>query len=471
MKLATERDKVAHLLRRFGLGASEAELDYYGKNGLSNAIDLLLNPEKVPSGPQFTAEQFYQNNNQAAIRPQTVRQWWTAQILTTTHPLVEKMTLFWHDHFATSGAKVNSGPLMKQQNEILREHALGKFPDLLAAVSKDPAMLYWLDGQFNVKGKPNENFAREVMELFTLGVGNYTEKDVQEAARAFTGWTYRQPRRVNPKAAANAPRYSAFVFDESLHDDGLKTLLGKSGNFDGDDVLAILCDHIQTARYITGKILAWFVMPNPSASMIDKYATVFRRSGLDIKVLLKAIMESPEFYADACVRTLYKNPIDFTVSALRAIGAATMTPESLSGPLGRLNPTVIVSQVTKAMGMELIFPPDVAGWEGGAGWVSSATMVERIKFADRILEGRRPGSRVPNLAFDASFLINGLPVEEAVRKLVSVFDAPLPESKIKALADAARKISEGNTVPDEKVREVAVGVTRMIFGSPEFQFC
>jgi uncharacterized protein (DUF1800 family) len=469
MKLATERDKVAHLLRRFGLGASEAELDYYGKNGLSSAIDLLLHPEKVPTGPQFTAEQFYRND-QGMIRPQTVRQWWTAQILTTTHPLVEKMTLFWHDHFATSGAKVNSGPLMKQQNDLLREHALGKFPELLAAASKDPAMLYWLDGQFNVKGKPNENFAREVMELFTLGVGNYTEKDVQEAARAFTGWTYRQPRRVSAKAAANAPRRTAFVFDESLHDETVKTILGKTGNFDGDDVLAILCDHIQTARYITGKILAWFVVPNPSPSMVDKFATVFRRSGLDIKALLKAIMESPEFYSDAAVRTLYKNPIDFTVSALRAIGAANMTPEGLEAPLGRLNPAAVVSQCTKAMGMELVFPPDVAGWEGGAGWVSSATMVERIKFADRILAGRNPGSKVPNLNFDASFLINGLPVEEAVRKLVSVFDAPLPEAKIRALADAARKIAGGNVIPDDQVRPVAVGVTRMIFGSPEFQF-
>src|SRR5579862_1345225 len=189
MALQTERQKGAHLLRRFGLGASEAELDYYLKDGgLNGAIEKLLNYENTDEGFKLDVDSFRngKNNN---INPQSVAVWWTARMLITQRPLQEKMTLFWHNHFATSGEKVTPGSMMYVQNDLLRQYATGNFREMLMAVSKDPAMLFWLDNQYNVKGKPNENFAREVMELFTLGIGNYTEQDIREGARAFTGWS------------------------------------------------------------------------------------------------------------------------------------------------------------------------------------------------------------------------------------------------------------------------------------------
>jgi hypothetical protein len=188
MALITERQKCAHVLRRFGLGASESELDFYLKGGLESGIDLLLNFDQTQEGFDLPIEAMANAKN-GNVNPQAVSVWWTARMLTTSRPLQEKMTLFWHDHFATSGSKVLAGLWMHRQNEILRANCTGNFRTMLHEVSKDPAMLFWLDNQFNVKAHPNENFAREVMELFTLGIGNYNEKDVQEGARSFTGWS------------------------------------------------------------------------------------------------------------------------------------------------------------------------------------------------------------------------------------------------------------------------------------------
>lgn len=194
MPLQTDREKGAHLLRRFGLGASEAELDYYLKDGLNGAVDRLTEYESVDEG--FNINPYDLQPEKAKNLPMPIlTAWWIARMIATRRPLQEKMTLFWHDHFATSASKVKASEFMLQQNETLRQYATGNYRSLLTNMSKDPAMLFWLDNQENVRGKPNENFAREVMELFTLGVGNYSEKDVQEAARAFTGWSVMRSRR------------------------------------------------------------------------------------------------------------------------------------------------------------------------------------------------------------------------------------------------------------------------------------
>lgn len=465
MKLGSEKEKIAHLLRRFALGASEMEMEYYSKGGLKEAINKLLNYESVEN-PLPDIEPFFRadNNN---LRPQAVKAWWMLHIMKTRRPLEEKMTIFWHDHFATSFSKVSSGELMKQQNEIIRENATGGFKVLLSTVSKDPAMLFWLDGQLNVKGKPNENFAREIMELFTLGVDNYTEKDVQEAARAFTGWQINRPQ--NQKG--NVPRRAEFIFRPRLHDTGEKTILGKTGNFTGDDVIDLLCEQVQTARYITQKIWEWFVYPKPSAATIDKYASIFRKSNLNIKTLLRAIMESDEFYSDKAVHALYKNPIDFCAPTLRQLGLGEEAlAQEAKVPIPRRASLTAFITSTKAMGMELMAPPDVAGWEGGQGWISSATMVERIKWADRLFGAPIPG-RGGNLfirvrAFD--LFDNGTP-SHVVDRLASIFDVQLPDEKKKKIIAAATEVSGGQITP-ENANKVAQAASRMIFGSPEFQF-
>lgn len=475
MELRTERDRIAHLLRRFGLGASEAEMDYYGQDGLKGAIQKLLAYDQVEEQEIPGPEAFAGKNG--GIKPQSLRAWWTHRILTTKRPLVEKMTLFWHDHFATSVAKVDNALLMFGQNETLRENATGSFRTLLSEVSKDPAMMFWLDNQLNIAGKPNENFAREVMELFTLGVGHYTEKDVQEVARAFTGWNYTQ--RKGKRANQNTIRGGrpVFVFDESKHDAGAKTILGKTGNFNGDDVLGILCDHPQTSRYITQKLWTWFAYPNPDTGLIDGLAAKFRASDLDIGVLLRAIMESPEFYSERAGWTVYKNPIDFTVSTLRQLGANTPVEMDAEGAIkaGTARQIAVTTTATKSMGMEILSPPDVAGWDGGAAWISSATMVERIRWADRLfaapaLPAGQKGRRVATLNFPSAKLFESGEPMEVARKLCSIFDANLPEPKVRAVAEAVHRAAGGN-VTAQTANAAAYAGSRLIFGSPEFQFC
>ncbi len=296
MILNSERDKVAHLLRRFGLGASEAEIDFYGKEGLSSAIDKLLDYEKVEDSFSLPITTFTNKQNGLVPMP-AVQAHWILRMLSTRRPLQEKMTVFWHDHFATDANKVIQPTMMYQQNGIFRDGATGSFADLLLNVSRDPAMIFWLDNELNQKGKPNENFAREVMELFTLGIGHYTEKDIQEAARAFTGWTI---QRRGPRPTAEMPTFEppAFRFAPFQHDEGEKTVFGKTGNFGGEDIIRMLCENPRTGQYITEKIWNWFVYEDPEPATIEKFAAGFIKADLNIKFLLRSIMESKEFYSD-----------------------------------------------------------------------------------------------------------------------------------------------------------------------------
>lgn len=475
----TEREKIAHLLRRFGLGASEAEMEYYGKDGFKGAIDKLLNYESVED--KFIPIEAFRNEQNNNVPMPLLIIWWIARLAGTHRPLQEKMTLFWHDHFATSGQKVTAVPMMVTQNELLREHATGNFKTMLTEVSKDPAMLFWLDNQFNVKGKPNENFAREIMELFTLGVGNvYTEKDIQEAARAFTGWTIgrRAGRPAQQSANGRLRAGTVFQFNQAQHDNGEKTVLGSTGDLNGDDVIAILCGKPQTAQYLTHKIWEWFVYEKPEKRLVDRFAQKFLDSGLEIKVLLRAIMESPEFVSEKATRAVYKNPVDFCVATLRQLGVGEFVLNSeldAEGrmPRQRLAPIAAAAQAMKSMGMELFMPPDVAGWEGGASWISSATMVERMGWADRMFPIRAPGQQASRRAafnFPIGSLISADPTpENLVKTMVSVFDAPLSQAKQDALLAAARKHGTRYTTT-QSGQAAANAVAKLIFGSPEFQF-
>ena len=232
---------------------------------------------------------------------------WLQRMIDGVEPLREKMTLFWHNHFATSIAKVNDGSLMERQYELLFTHALGNFRPLLQEISRDPAMLVWLDSNQNVKGKPNENYAREVMELFTLGVGNYTEKDIREAARAFTGWHTSGGR---------------FTFVHGEHDDGPKTVLGQTGNWDGDDVVRILLDQPACARFLVRKLYRFLVSENvaPPDALLDPLADAFRKSDYDIAVLVRTILRSQHFFSAYAYRQKVKWPVEYAVGVVRMIG-------------------------------------------------------------------------------------------------------------------------------------------------------
>ncbi len=463
MALETDRQKCAHLLRRFGLGASESELDYYLQDGFNGAVDRLLDYPSVDEGFGIDVDSLA--NPDGKLGMGQVVNWWVARMIMTRRPLQEKMTLFWHDHFATSASKVGSPYMMTAQNETFRRNATGNFRAMLREASKDPAMILWLDNQQNVKGHANENFAREVMELFTLGIGHYSEKDVQEGARAFTGWSL---QRFNGKKGE-----AEFTFRQRQHDTGQKTYLGENGTLDGDQVLDILCDNPRSSEFITWKLWRWFGYENPEPELVSRHAATFRASGLDIKSLLKSIMSSSEFYSEKAERKEFKNPVDFCIATLRQLGVGEQMKTTIAqAPAGQfpraaMTPAASAQQTMKGMGMWLMYPPDVSGWAPGQGWITTATMVERIAWGDRLF---LPNARYA-VRYNPFTLFQSDPSPAGVvTRLSSIFDVPLKEEHKPVLMEAARKAS-GGAVTAQNANVTASAVARLIFATPEFQFC
>ncbi len=484
--LQTEQQKIAHLLRRFGLGASEAELDFYGQGGLASAINRLIEFEKTEDNWPFSLQLAASANGNIPVR--AAQAFWYSRLIATNRPLQERLTIFWHDHFATSGAKVIVGPAMHSHIQTLRENALAAFPTLLHAISKDPAMLFWLDNQENVAGRPNENFAREVMELFTIGIGRYTEKDVQEGARAFTGWTYGRRTNRGVITPERVPRGGQFHFDARRHDDDEKVFLGRRGNFNGEDVLDMLCKEPATSRNIVVKMWEWFAYSSPETTVVEKLAKRYEQSGLDTKVLVRAIMESPEFYSEKAEKGVVKDPVFFCISTLRALGLARVQLRQMQQAseaddqeaVVRIRPNslgAMTMQATTSMGMELMEPPDVAGWQIGTGWISSASMIERINWAENIFGNRTRGAarftaineREKGTYFH--LILGGISSPaDSVDRILSILNADNLFDKKEVLIAAALEASGGRVSPQNSAK-VWLAVSKLIFGSPEFQFC
>lgn len=299
--------------------------------------------------------------------------WWYEEMLTTDSPFTERLTLFWHNHFTSAFKKVKSPTLLYRQNVLLRRHAAGNFRELLHAVARDPAMVLYLDNQTNRKEKPNENFARELLELFTLGEGHYTERDIKEAARAFTGWTIDR-------------RSGAFRFNPRQHDDGVKTFLGKSGHFNGNDILDILLEQPRTAEHITEKLWREFVSDTPDPDEVRRLAQVFRANDYELRPLLAGLLTTAAFRDPANRGTLVKSPTELIVGTLRFF------------PLSQPEPTLL-ARAGAALGQDLFDPPNVKGWPGGQAWITSNTLLARQKFLDRVTrvvetpDVRRDGAR------------------------------------------------------------------------------
>jgi hypothetical protein len=358
MTLATaDKIKIAHLLRRAGFGARPDEWPLYEKLGVAGTTDFLLYPEKTPDVMQVLLGQI-QEDFVDFDEIESVRSWWLLRMMRTRRPLEEKMTLFWHQHFATANYKVNNPRLMWQQNELFRKHALGNFRSLLQAVVHDGAMLIWLDGAENRAGKPNENFAREVMELFAIGIGNgYSEKDIQEAARALTGWRFADNYRV--------------VFDPFLHDDGPKTVFGQTANFHGDDVIDLIAAHPATGNFLAAKLFRYFVHDNPSKADIEPVAQAYYSSGYDVRAMLETLLKAPAFYSAQAMYSRIKSPVEFAVMAMRSLNAPMTAVKELQKNLNN-------------MGQELFNPPSVKGWDGGASWINSRTLMARMSFTGEL---------------------------------------------------------------------------------------
>jgi uncharacterized protein (DUF1800 family) len=347
-----ERRQIAHLLRRAGFGARPGELDAYARLGFNGAVARLVDYDQVPNTAVEQAVAVMEGELDLTRLP-SIQQIWLYRMLHTTRPLQEKMVLFWHDHFATGNSKVGRPELMYQQNKLFRAHALGSFRDLLRGVSRDPAMLRWLDGNSNRSARPNENYARELMELFTMGVGHYSEIDVREAARAFTGWFLN--------------RDLEFTFNARQHDSGAKTFLGRTGKWDGDDIINIILDQPATAEFIATKLYSYFVHDHPSQATIRQLAERFRTSGYSIRELVRAIFLHPDFKSDDAYHAVVKSPAEYLIGSMHALGAE----EFLQNPQGILT----------RMGMNLYNPPNVAGWNWGLDWIGTNTLVERLNTA------------------------------------------------------------------------------------------
>lgn len=352
------RRLAAHLYRRAGMAATSRALNEAVRLGPEGAVKQLLTPGDALAKFDEEMHQFAQVTL-AANNPELLAGWWLHRMRHTPAQLVEKMTLFWHGHFATSAAKVREAELMLQQNELFRRNALGDFGQLVRGIARDPAMLLYLDSATNRKIHPNENFAREVMELFCLGLGHYTERDIQELARCFTGWEI---------------QYGQFKFNAYQHDEQSKTVLGKSGKFDGDDGLAVILEQPATAEFICGKLLRFFVADDEAFTpeWIAPLADKFRESKLSVAPVLEMIFTSRLFYSEAAIGQKVRSPIELGVGMLRALDATT-------------NMVQLASRL-RELGQMPLYPPNVKGWDGGRSWINSSTLLGRANLVRYLVE-------------------------------------------------------------------------------------
>jgi hypothetical protein len=411
-------DRAAHLLAHAGFGGTPDEIEKLTEAGLERAVRALVYYESIPnpkmqpfvesglwdptlngfpeSRPEATdraiksgtsmgvdnkpsgkrpiqpaSDRFFYWLRATVLETRRLGYWWANRMLQTTHPLEQKMALLWHGHFATHENKVRDYRKMMQQIDLFEKGATGNLRELTIQVAQNPAMLYFLDAQYNVKGAPNENFAREVMELFTMGVGNYSEKDVREGARAFTGWYFDNLTfKVNP----------------DKHDDGPKTFLGRTGNFDGVEVLKIIFEQPVTAEYLAGKIYRFLVRDDLSAELKKKLGAILRDGNYEVKPFLTALLMSKDFYSQASYGAHIKGPVEHMIAMMKQLGI-----EAVPG-------VPDFNQATIAMGQHLLNPPSVAGWAGGKAWITPGLLIARGNVARDVLIPDIGGFRDWNLS-------------------------------------------------------------------------
>jgi uncharacterized protein (DUF1800 family) len=431
--LNTERGRMGHLLRRAGFGANEEELSRFTAMGVSATVDNLVDFEKIDDTDLENRLSGIDLNLDKAA---DLKRWWFLRMIYTKRPLQEKMVLFWHGLLTSGYSKVSRGPYMHTQNETLRELCVGPFGDLLKAIARDPAMLIWLDSQVNKKAAPNENFSRELMELFSMGVGNYTEGDVRESARAFTGWLLR--RRV-------------FYFEPNQHDNGSKLFLGHTGNFGGDDVIDIITEQPVTAEFISHKLFSFFAYDDPSPDVISRLAGVLRETNFTIKEVVRQILTSPEFFSAKAYRAKIKSPVELVASTVRTLNIET-DAAGLPGYADR-------------MSQALFDPFDVSGWPGGAAWINSNTLFQRLNFANAVSIARRG-----NFKFDPLETTRRLNLSTADQVLTYftnlLLDGNMSDEERNILKAFGTLDTYGSSrVVDEKLRSLVY----LIMASPDYQ--
>jgi len=471
-------DEAAHLLRRMGFGGAPSEIDALVPLGREGAVDHLLNYRGTDNSPleSLLAASFDFSNpfDPARFNTSEIQRWWITRMAYSLRPFEEKMTLFWHNHFATSATKVEAD-LMYIQNRMLRKKGLDKFEDLLLSVAQDPAMLVWLDGVSNIKDTPNENFARELQELFSMGINdvvtgtaNYTEQDVKEIARAFTGWRFSPPRSILD------PFTREFVIVPEEHDNRVKTVYGQTANFSGDEIIEIIAARRSTARYLVKKLFEFFCYPLDPAlpadvATIEKFADVYFAQQHSIKRLVRAIFTSDEFFSPRARFAIVKSPLEFVVGAVRMLGAR-YTPGTYS------KGSNILTAFSIFLGQEPFNPPDVAGWRLNMGWINTSTLLNRFTFADFLVINRPANPDEPGLSITHQQMksLTKKTAEKTVDKLLSTLgplevDAETRQSLINYLETD----ENGNHVPFRRnslsIDNKSRGLVHLIMCLAEFQ--
>ena len=449
--------KAGHLLRRAGFGGTPAEIAQAVADGPGAAAEKLLDFPDVPADAQgsdlpdlspiadaprtYVAREEYFRGHTPDERMQlnnelmrgnreaqlNVINWWLARMSEGPRPTQEKLTLFWHGHFTTSARDERAAWLMWKQNETLRAHSAGNFGTFVKAISRDPAMIDYLNNQQNRKGRANENYARELMELFTLGIGNYTENDIKEAARAFTGWHHDGER---------------FLFREPLHDGDPKQFFGQRGPFDGDDIINLILDRPECANYIAGRLFDFFAYETPDPVLRHALGDQLRDWKYELRPLLFTILTSKAFYSDAAIGTQIKSPVYLVTSTVRALGL-DVEPRKRGGLMNGL----------EQMGQMPMSPPNVKGWPGGRTWINTSTLFVRYNTAVNYV-GKLDASDLHWSEFDGGGL-----VDHWLKRLVQLpVDA---EKRAELIAVAGRR----------PTRETARKMVELIVSMPEYQLC
>jgi uncharacterized protein (DUF1800 family) len=484
----TPDGQIEHLLRRAGFGARPDELDTYGQMSIAQAVDALVNYERVTTEvDSFIGRPGYVNvTTRGQFLPQSTivdaRQRWLFRMVHTDRPLQEKMTLFWHNHFATGynkiagafgaaegarylAAKSTEDPArVTGQIEMLRANALGNFRDILVNIAKDTAMLVWLDGRTNTRTRPQENFAREIMELFTVGVGNYTEPDVYAGARVFSGWNLQQIGNV-----ADGTRHYEFIYNAGQHEttaktfsfpmypDGSRTIPARAatdGMQDGIDFINALAASPNTARYLATKLYRFFVneFGAVNVTFVNRIANVYLQSRYDMRAVMREVLLSAEFWDAGAYFARYAWPVEFVVRALKDIGWNGFSVNDALTPLAN-------------MGQILCEPPDVAGWDAGQTWFSTGAMLSRLNFAAQLAANQRF-----NLA-TAARTSNATGSPEALLSFVTtqLAAAPLGTNVTGELA-AYLRATGAWTGSDTQIQQKTAALVHLVAGSPEYQF-
>ena len=458
---------MAHLMRRAGFGATRDELEEYVAKGYEATVEELLHPSEPGNMPDDIMTRFHVNADE--IRS---AQKWLYRMITTRCPLEEKLTFFWHGLFATSYAKGNQARTQLNQINTFRRHCLGSFRDLLVELSRDPAMIFWLDNNDNHRGAINENYGRELLELFSMGIGNYTEDDVKECARAFTGWTIGNVDYMTVKGLKDSfSPYGRIAWHYEYaaedHDDGEKTFLGETGRFNGEDIVDIIARQPATARFISRRLFQFFAadeVDEEGERVVEAMAESYFDSGYEIRSVLRTLFNSAFFRSEQARFARVKSPVELVIGAVRLAGGFDVPTEEIGE----------VEMNAYFMGQKLLEPPDVAGWNEGEEWINGGALMERVNFVSRLLgKVSRPGVRaiIERLASHNGGTMSPDELVEHCLDLVG----PIPVSE-DTRAALVKNVAKGGDVDlgahrqgDESEQRVGE-VLSMIASTPEFQF-